>query len=68
MGVKLESLTEQRLAWFPTKNAEYPLQAELKGVTYTVRINDFPEEPMYSIICENEVIGDLDDWPSNWDK
>jgi hypothetical protein len=35
---------------------------------WAVRMNDFPDEPLYTLLIENEEIIHFDDWPSFWGK
>jgi len=35
---------------------------------FQLRINDFPEEQLYTLIIDNEIILDFDDWPKNWER
>lgn len=39
--------------------------AELDGNAVFLRMNNFPDEPLYTIISKN-VIKDYDDLPQNW--
>ncbi len=36
------------------------------GLDLKVRMNDFPLEPLYSLICNGRVIIHFDDWPDFW--
>jgi hypothetical protein len=33
-----------------------------------LRVNDFPAEPLYSIMVDGTVLADLEDWPSAWQR
>lgn len=65
-------IAERRLAqsivWHRTDNGEHPYSAQLDGRTHTIRVNDFPAEPLYSLLVEHEWMADLEDWPENWIK
>lgn len=56
----------QARAWVPTGHGEFPLRGEIGGQPARIRINDFPAEPMYSVIVAGQNIGNLDDWPAAW--
>jgi len=62
----LEKLLASAIVWYGTGNGEFPYEAEAFGVLFTVRINDFPAEPLYSILMGDQVLGDLEDWPPAW--
>ena len=54
--------------WVKTAHAEYPYQVEIQGKTWQIRINDFPAEPMYTLLVEGKVIGSFDEWSSQWQR
>lgn len=35
---------------------------------WKIRINDFPEEVMFTLFIDNEPTLDFDDWPEYWDR
>lgn len=57
---------EQAIEWEATGDGEFPYAANLDGHRHTVRINDFPAEPLYTLLVEDQVLTDLDDWPTPW--
>ncbi|HWD28585.1 MAG TPA: hypothetical protein VG387_15545 [Rhizomicrobium sp.] len=40
----------------------------VKGKRWTVRLNDFPDEPLYTLIVGGDEILHFDDWPTEWIK
>jgi hypothetical protein len=52
--------------WESTGDGEFPYRAEVKGHTFTIRINDFPAEPLYTLLIDAQEIEYLEDWPSAW--
>ena len=38
-----------------------------RRVNLSVRINDFPDERMFSLFQDGIPIGDFNDWPRNWE-
>ena len=40
--------------------------AEREASVWTIRINDFPEEPLYTLLVDGEEILHFDDWPHFW--
>jgi hypothetical protein len=61
-----QNLTETALVWKHTGTAEFPYTAEVRGRRFTIRINDFPAEPMYTLISDGVELQDLEDWPPAW--
>lgn len=51
-----------------TASALVPYEAEVDGERWTVRINDFPAEPLYTLLVEGVEEEDLDAWPSAWTR
>ena len=50
------------------ESAELPFLAEVEGERWVVRINDFPERALYSLLIGGEEAGDLEGWPPAWHK
>lgn len=42
--------------------------AAVDGGDWCIRINNFPDEPLYTLIINNEEILHFNDWPSWWLK
>ncbi|MEW6342933.1 MAG: hypothetical protein AB1704_19920 [Pseudomonadota bacterium] len=42
--------------------------AEVSGQTWRIRMNDFPDEPMYTLIVDGAEKIHFNDWPSEWLK
>jgi hypothetical protein len=61
--------SEQPVKFHETNRARYPYEAVVAGTKWTVRINEFPEEPsLYSLIIDGEVVEELMEWPAAWNK
>lgn len=56
------------IGWVTTGDPEFPYRATFDETELTVRLNDFPAEPMYSLLAAGAVVLDFDDWPSNWHR
>lgn len=52
-------LTERAVAWTYTGDAEIPYTTEVDGRRFTVRINDLPAEPLYTLLSEGAELYDL---------
>jgi hypothetical protein len=44
------------------------LLAEDDQFKYKIRKNDFPDEPLYSLISDDAEIFHFDDWPNFWTR
>lgn len=54
------------LAWQVTGDLERPWSTNIEAGIAHIRLNDFPDELMYSLSIEGQVIGDFHDWPKAW--
>lgn len=59
----------QTLTWEKsTTSTQWPYTLHLGAKQWRVRLNDFPEEPLYSLFIDDCHIGDFDDWPESWQR
>jgi hypothetical protein len=56
------------LEWRSTEDADFPWAAESDGKMYRVRLNDFPDEWMYSLMVDGAEMGYFHDWPESWTR
>jgi len=56
----------RELSWRSTSDPAYPWATDVDGNSWRVRVNDFPDELMYSLIIGSENAGDFHDWPETW--
>jgi hypothetical protein len=56
------------IAWEDTGDVFFPWSAQVDGLQWRVRINDFPDEPMYSLEIDGVIVGDFNDWPERWTR
>jgi hypothetical protein len=54
--------------WERTLDAEYPYRTTISGKRCTIRVNDFPAEPIYTLVINGLDALDLEDWPAVWTK
>lgn len=54
------------LVWERTGDGEFPYRIQVKGSTLTLRVNDFPAEPLYTLLVDGQEVEDLEDWPPAW--
>jgi hypothetical protein len=58
----------REVTWEHTDDVDFPWSARVDGARWRVRINDFPDEPMYSLEIDGAVVGDFNDWPVQWTR
>ena len=59
---------ERRIAWRRTASGELPYEAEVDGHRWTVRVNDFPAEALYTLLVDGVPVEDFDAWSSAWER
>ncbi len=59
-----ENLLQANLEWVQQVEDRKFFRTEYNGEKLLLRLNDFPEEPLYSVIGESSF--DLDDKPETW--
>jgi hypothetical protein len=66
--VSLEDCLEAKLKWHKTgDDPEFLWRAEVGGGTWTVRVNDFPNEHLYTLFVNGNELGSFDEWPPRWE-
>lgn len=64
----LDTCLATKVRWRDTGQGEFPYAARIDGRDWTIRVNDFPAEPFYSLLINGAVVGSFDDWPAAWLK
>ena len=54
------------VTWRRTASAEHPYEADVGGHRWTLRVNDFPAEALYTLLVDGEAAEDLEEWPAAW--
>jgi len=64
----MNSPLESQIKWSPTADALVPWRARVKDATWKLRVNDFPEEHLYTLLINDREVQSFDDWPTAWQK
>lgn len=59
---------ELPLTWYKTTDPYHPYHTDVDGNRWLLRINDFPEEPLYTLLIEGSAHLSFDDWPAAWKR
>ncbi len=62
------SFAGMAVTWQHTGDGEVPYRATVNGAELLVRVNDFPDEPLYTLLVNGRVACDLEDWPAGWTR
>lgn len=57
---------EEEIAWTESNDPSYPYQAELAGARLLIRVNDFPDQKLYTLVVDDLAVAGFDDWPEQW--
>ncbi|MCG3161712.1 MAG: hypothetical protein JMDDDDMK_02921 [Acidobacteria bacterium] len=52
--------------WESNSDPENPYRAEIEDEQRLLRLNDFPDEHLYTLLVNGAAVADFDDWPVNW--
>ncbi len=63
---QLSQKLARELSWRSTNDPVHPWATVFDGTSWRIRVNDFPDELMYSLIIGGESAGDFHDWPETW--
>jgi hypothetical protein len=63
-----DELMTRKLSWAKASDPLHPFRTQVDGHTLTIRLNDFPEESMYSLLIDGNAVSDFDDWPKIWSR
>ena len=58
----------RRVEWTRARDSHMPWSTEMDGQRWQVRLNDFPDEPMYSLLVDGAEQGSFHDWPETWKR
>ena len=64
--MSLEDARSRRVTWRATGKGEFPYEADVDGQMWRVRVNDFPAEPMYTLLVDGDEVETFDGWPPAW--
>jgi sigma-B regulation protein RsbU (phosphoserine phosphatase) len=64
--VLLDDCLRAVVRWSRTSEPAAQWRSQVGPEIWKVRVNDFPEEHLYTLFVDDEVIGDFDEWPRQW--
>lgn len=70
---QLRDILRRSLVWFATGDLTFPWKAtpaksDAARESLKIRLNDFPDEQMYTLLVGRREVGSFDEWPSNWKR
>ena len=58
----------KKIAWRKSDEVFFPFSAKVDGRKLLLRLNDFPDEHLYTLIVDGRPLFDIDDWPDSWQE
>ena len=66
--MNIEDYRKMPYRWSKTGDAEFPLMRRDNGQLWQIRLNDFPAEPLLTLLIDGAEIRDLNSWPDAWER
>ena len=64
--VSLDDCLKKNVKWLKANDPTALWRARVRGETWTIRVNDFPEEQLYTLFVNDDDLGSFDEWPRQW--
>lgn len=58
----------ESIDWKRTADPRHPFAAKFEGEKCVIRLNDFPDEHLYTLIVDGEEVVAFDDWSASWNR
>jgi len=68
MDKRTKKYTLKRMVWEETNDPIYPYSATVGGDSWRIRVNNFPDEQMYTLLVNEQDMGNFDSWPVFWKR
>ncbi|MGH9803027.1 MAG: hypothetical protein ACRD82_21895 [Blastocatellia bacterium] len=68
MATAMKEYLDMNVVWKKSADPEYPYSAMIEGEKCLIRLNDFPDEHLYTLLANGIAVADFDDWPAAWLK
>lgn len=59
---------DRSVIWKATGDLDFPWEADIEGKAGRIRLNDFPDELMYSLLIGDTVVSEFNNWPKAWQR
>lgn len=68
MSTKVTDYLAEKLVWRKTADPKHPYETNFDGEICIIRVNDFPDEHLYTLIVNGVEVADFDDWSTLWKR
>lgn len=52
--------------WRQINSLVFHWEVVMHGHVFTIRVNDFPEDPLFTLFIDGKAVMNLEDWPDLW--
>jgi len=66
--MSLDDCLTTDVKWSKTDDPTVLWRAQVGAGAWTVRVNDFPEEHLYTLYVNDQQLGSFDEWPRQWSR
>lgn len=63
---RVDRLLARPLVWHARADVEHPFETHSAGQRWTIRLNDFPAELLYSLLIDGREVARFNAWPEVW--
>jgi len=68
MITKVQNYLEEHVIWRRSTDPNYPYETTFNGERLVIRLNNFPDENLYTLLVNDEEVAHFDDWPEPWTR
>ena len=68
MRTKISNYLTKNMKWKRTPDSRYPFVSELEGKRCVIRLNEFPDEHLYTLMVDGQEVMSFDDWSAKWNR
>jgi hypothetical protein len=65
-ATNLQRCLETPVRWQQAADVDRPWIASIGPTIWKLQLNDFPAQPLYTLLIGDQSIGPVEDWPSCW--
>ena len=66
--MRLGPLLKTAVTWEKTPDVDHPYRAMVGKALWRIRLNDFPDRALYTLLVEDKEVGDIEEWPAGWKR
>lgn len=64
----MDARLRRAITWSKGHDPSVMYTAEVDGARWTIRLGEFPDEPLYTLAIDGIEVLSFDDWPPAWTR